>query len=201
MLETLNMKRLILIIFLIFTVLLSAPLPVSAEISQVGIENLQLISPPKVVTINDLSNKAITINSAEDVWLKNIEIVNTVNSVSISADRVTVEQVNIRHTVATEGAAKPADFAASGKQILFNRCKVQGDNLFFFASGARVSGPIVLLNCIFKGNGWIQPHQRWSTGLLVDNCQVPDGGIDFMNRGEMGCGFADLRFHLTIKND
>jgi hypothetical protein len=24
--------------------------------------------------------------------------------------------------------------------------------------------------------------------LLVDNCEVPDGGIDFMNRGEYGSG-------------
>jgi hypothetical protein len=29
---------------------------------------------------------------------------------------------------------------------------------------------------------------RWATGALVDNCQVPDGGIDFMNRGIMGSG-------------
>jgi len=45
-----------------------------------------------------------------------------------------------------------------------------------------------LLNCTFRGNGWIQPHQRWATGLLVDGCYVPDGGIDFMNRGAMGSG-------------
>ena len=160
----------------------------TGEISQIGIENLLLVSAPKVVTINDKSNKAFSISNAADVWLRNIEIVNTVNSVSINANRVTLEQVNIRHTVATEGAAKPADFAASGSQILFSRCKVQGDNLFFFATGARVSGPIVLLHCVFNGKGWIQPHQRWSTGVLVDNCQVPDGGIDFMNRGVMGSG-------------
>ena len=46
----------------------------------------------------------------------------------------------------------------------------------------------MLLNCVFNGKGWIQPHQRWATGLLVDGCKVPDGGIDFMNRGEMGSG-------------
>ena len=86
------------------------------------------------------------------------------------------------------GAAKPADLNGSGPQLLFNRCTITGDNLFFFATGPKVTGPIVLLNCIFKGNGWIQPHQRWSTGLLVDGCQVPDGGIDFMNRGAMGSG-------------
>jgi len=47
---------------------------------------------------------------------------------------------------------------------------------------------VVVLNCIFRGNGWIQPHQRWATGLLIDKCEVPDGGIDFMNRGVMGSG-------------
>jgi len=160
----------------------------TGEISQVGIENLRIISPPKIVTITEKFNKALSINDVADVWLKNIEIINTINSVSVSGDRVTIENVNISHTVATEGSAKPADFTAGGKQILFDRCTIKGDNLFFFVTGARVSGPIVLLNCTFKGNGWIQPHARWATGLLVDNCQVPDGGIDFMNRGEMGSG-------------
>jgi len=160
----------------------------SGEIAQVGVENLRIVSPPKVVTITERSNKGLSINGATDSWLKNLEIVNTTNSVSIGGNRITAENVSILHSVATEGAAKPADFTASGKQILFNRCAVKGDNLFFFVTGARVSGPIVLLNCVFKGNGWIQPHARWSTGLLVDGCQVPDGGIDFMNRGEMGSG-------------
>jgi hypothetical protein len=72
--------------------------------------------------------------------------------------------------------------------VLFNRCTITGDNLFFFATGPKVTGPQVLLNCVFRGNGWIQPHQRWATGLLIDGCQVPDGGIDFMNRGAMGSG-------------
>jgi hypothetical protein len=34
----------------------------------------------------------------------------------------------------------------------------------------------------------VWPHQRWSTGLLVDGTQVPEGGIDLMNRGAMGSG-------------
>jgi hypothetical protein len=52
-----------------------------------------------------------------------------------------------------------------------------------------VPGPNVLLNCTFSGHGSrIQPHQRWSTGLLVDNCTMADGGIDFMNRGVAGSG-------------
>ena len=29
---------------------------------------------------------------------------------------------------------------------------------------------------------------RWTTGMLLDNCSLPDGGIDFKNRGSMGSG-------------
>jgi hypothetical protein len=160
----------------------------SGELSQIGIENLRIVSPDQSVTINEGSHKAFIMSGISDGWAKNIEIFNTVNSVSITSKRITVEKVSIVHSLPTIGAAKPADFNGSGSQVLFNRCSVQGDNLFFFATGAKISGPVVLLNCIFRGDGWIQPHQRWSTGLLVDECEVPGGGIDFMNRGEMGSG-------------
>jgi len=160
----------------------------TGEISQIGVENLRIVSAPKVATITESNNKGINVNGAADVWLKNIVIINTINSVGINANRVTAENISIQHTVATIGSAKPADFVSGGRQILFDRCNIKGDNLFFFATAARVTGPTVLLNCVFKGNGWIQPHQRWATGLLVDGCKVPEGGIDFMNRGEMGSG-------------
>ncbi|MFI5453352.1 hypothetical protein ACHMWN_14490 [Pedobacter sp. UC225_61] len=155
---------------------------------QIGIENFRIISAPQSVTITEGSNKAFTLSGVTDAWAKNIDVFNTVNSVSVTGKRITVENVNIVHNLPTIGAAKPADLNGSGQQILFNKCTIQGDNLFFFGTGAKVTGPVVLLNCVFKGNGWIQPHQRWATGLLVDNCEVPDGGIDFMNRGSMGSG-------------
>jgi hypothetical protein len=129
-------------------------------------------------------------NGVSDAWLRDIVVEDTVNSVGLgnSVNRVTVERVSVRHSVATKGAAKPADFSINGAQILFNRCSSTGSNLFYFVTGARVPGPNVLLNCTFHGNGHIQPHARWATGLLVDGCQVPESGIEFMNRGEMGSG-------------
>lgn len=160
----------------------------SGMLYQIGISDFKIVSPSQSVTITEGSNKAFTLSGVTDAWAKNIDIVNTVNSVSVTGKRITVENLNIFHDAPTIGAAKPADLNGSGQQLLFNKCSIQGDNLFFFGTGAKVTGPVVLLNCIFKGNGWIQPHQRWATGLLVDNCQVPDGGIDFMNRGVMGSG-------------
>ncbi|HOI49444.1 MAG TPA: hypothetical protein PK167_09080, partial [Prolixibacteraceae bacterium] len=40
----------------------------------------------------------------------------------------------------------------------------------------------------FTGNGHLEGHQRWTTGILFDNCQVQEGGIDLKNRGSMGSG-------------
>ena len=158
------------------------------EPSQIGVEDLRIVSPAQQVTINDGHHRALTISGIADGWARNLDIFNTVNSISITGRRITIDNINIMHEVPTIGAAKPADLNGSGPQVLFNRCTITGDNVFYFATGPKVTGPVVLLNCVFRGNGWIQPHQRWSTGLLVDGCQVPDGGIDFMNRGAMGSG-------------
>jgi hypothetical protein len=63
----------------------------------------------------------------------------------------------------------------------------------------------VVLNCRFLGDGHIAPHQRWSTGLLIDSTEVPGGGIDLMNRGEMGSGHGwpigwSLAWNCTAKS-
>ena len=87
------------------------------------------------------------------------------------------------------GASKPTDFSIEGSQILIDRCKITGDNMYFVWTASLKPGPNVILNSTFRGHGSrVQPHMRWSTGLLVDNCSVPDGGIDLMNRGVMGSG-------------
>lgn len=160
----------------------------SGELTQIGIENLRINSPKQSVTISEGSNKAFTMSGVSDAWARNIEVFNTVNSISVTGRKITVDSLSIVHELPTIGAAKPADINGSGQQLLFNHCYISGDNLFFFGTGAKVTGPVVVMNSIFKGNGWIQPHQRWATGLLIENCQVPDGGIDFMNRGSMGSG-------------
>jgi hypothetical protein len=160
----------------------------SGELSQTGIEDLGISCVPQAVTINEGHHRAFEMSGVTDGWARKIVISNTVNSISVTGRRITVEDIILKHDSASLGAAKPADINGSGAQLLFNRCSSTCDNVFFFGTGAKVTGPIVLLNCVFHGHGWIQPHQRWATGLLIDDCDVPDGGIDFMNRGEMGSG-------------
>jgi F5/8 type C domain len=157
------------------------------RLTQIGIENLHIQSPPQRVNHTQALYSAIRLYG-QDCWLRNLVIDETMNSVSVGGWRITLDNVTVNRKALHLGASKPAEFAPNGDQILLNRCSVNADNVWFAATGGGHSGPIVLLNCAFSGNGRIEGHMRWSTGMLCDNCVLPDGGIDFKNRGEMGSG-------------
>jgi hypothetical protein len=162
---------------------------VTGGISEVGIENLSIRSPSQPVEITAEHHSGIELEGVTDCWVRDVMLENTVGSVDVrGARRVTVTGVRMNHSTPTKGAAKPADIGIAGSQILIDRCSGRGDEVFYVATSSRVTGPNVVLGCDFRGKGWIQPHMRWATGLLVDNCQVPEGGIDLINRGIYGSG-------------
>lgn len=156
-------------------------------VSQSGVENLHIQAPPMEMSYEQAPYSALRING-RDCWAKNLLIEETMNSVGVNGSRITLEEIKITRTVPNVGASKPAEFAPNAGQILLNRCSSYGDNIWHVATGACQAGPIVLLNCTFGGAGHLEGHQRWTTGILLDNCQVPEGGIDLKNRGSMGSG-------------
>jgi hypothetical protein len=158
-----------------------------ARLTQVGVENLRIESPPQAVNHTQELYTAMRI-FGEDCWVRDVNIFETMNSVSLGGRRITLQRVTVTRKAMHQGASKPAEFAPNGDQILLDRCAVNADNVWFAATGGGHSGPIVFLNCAFTGNGHIEGHMRWTTGMLLDNCTLTDGGIDFKNRGAMGSG-------------
>lgn len=156
-------------------------------VSQSGVEDLHIKAPAMETSWEEMPYSALRIYG-EDCWARNLLIEETMNSVATGGRRITLEKVVVTRSVPNVGSSKPAEFAPNATQVLMNRCSSHGDNIWHAGTGAGIAGPIVLLNCTFSGNGHIEGHQRWTTGILVDNCQVPDGGIDFKNRGSMGSG-------------
>ena len=126
--------------------------------------------------------------SGEDCWVRDVAIDETMNSVGVGGRRITLQSVSVTRKALHEGSSSPAEFAPNGTQVLLDRCSVTADNVWFVATGGGVSGPIVLLNCDFRGHSRAESHQRWSTGMLYDNCRAPEGGIELRNRGSMGSG-------------
>jgi len=164
---------------------------VTGQIAEVGVESLRIVAPARSVDLGVTPEyDGLKLEDAVDSWLRSVAFEETTNSVDIGhgVERVTVLQSSTVQHVPVSSSAKPFDFSCNGTQILFDRCTGSGDSVFYVATQRQQQGPVVVLHCRFTGNGHIQPHQRWSTGLLVDSSEVPGGGIDLMNRGMMGTG-------------
>jgi hypothetical protein len=163
---------------------------VSGQIAQVGVEGLRFVAPKQSIALGQPEYSGMQVRDVIDSWVQSVTWEETTNGVSVNpgSERITFLKCDLEQHVPITSSAKPADFACNGSQILFDRCTGSGDSTFYFATQDREQGPIVVLHCRFLGNGHMQPHQRWFTGLLIDNCEVPGGGIDLMNRGEMGSG-------------
>lgn len=164
---------------------------VTGQVTGVGVENLRIVAPNRSVNLNEEPEfDGIQMDNVVDSWLRSLALEDTTNSVRIGkgAERLTIEAVDVHQDAAVTSRAKPFDFSVNGSQILLDRCSGRGDKVFYVATQSGSEGPVVVLHCRFSGGGAIEPHQRWSTGLLVDGCEVPDGSINLMNRGEMGTG-------------
>jgi hypothetical protein len=171
-----------------------APYTFAGRISEVGIEHLAIVAPNQAVT--GTLYQAVTVNSVQDGWLRDLHIQDTENSVTLSNTnkQITLDSVNVVHTYAQTNSAAPADFALSGTQILANNCSVTGHgNTWPFVAQAEVTGPVVVLKGYADDRGFA-PHQRWATGLLCDSCQFPSSytadksGVSYSNRGDFGSG-------------
>jgi hypothetical protein len=164
---------------------------VTGRIAGVGVENLEIRAPDRSIAYRvDGEFDGIEMDNVVDSWLRYVALVDTTDSVRIDqhAERLTIFGVNVQQHSIVTSHAQPFDFRVSGSQILLDRCTGQGDRVTYVGTQSRSEGPVVVLHCRFSGGGRIEGHQRWSTALLIDGCEVPDGDLDLRNRGEMGTG-------------
>ena len=166
------------------------------RLHEVGVEGLRITAPFEDIPITGPQFTALRIDAAEDAWVRDLDIRETQNGITIgaAAKRVTFDNVRIAHSEAHSGAAAPADFAIQGTQILLNRCAVTGEGTWPVVTQAQVMGPNVVLNFAADHAG-IAPHQRWATGLLVDGARLPGAterkqGLAFSNRNTAAAAMA-----------
>jgi hypothetical protein len=104
------------------------------RIRQCGVENLRIESPAQAVNHGKALYYALRING-EDCWAKDINAMETMESVGVGGRRITLQQINVVRRALHQGASKPAEFAPNGGQILLDRCSVAGDTIWFVALG------------------------------------------------------------------
>jgi hypothetical protein len=166
----------------------------AGRISQVGLEDLRVVGPAVDVPITDPQYTVLQMNDVIDAWVRNIAVQDTQNSFSIDgrAKRVTLENVNVTHTVPHTGDGM-ADFSISGTQTLVDRCSSNGSGSWPIVTQGQETGPIAVVHFVSDQPSGISPHQRWATGLLADASQFPNSpkgtpGVAFWDRGIHGSG-------------
>ena len=161
------------------------------RLSHCGIESLQIVSPPHNGTLKAGKNISVAFKGdTEDCWVRDLVMRETLNNVQVwGGRRITITEAHSYHDSTVEkGAGYPADISIRGSQVLVDRCSSHGLGGFYVATLNQAAMLNVVLNCTFEGEGSIQPHMHWSTGLLIDSCHIPDGRIDLINRHSSGSG-------------
>ncbi|MGE4488014.1 MAG: hypothetical protein AB7E95_00540 [Kiritimatiellales bacterium] len=160
------------------------------RLSHVGLEHLKIEAPPVAA-----SYVSVNMDKVRDSWVRDVVIQDGVNCFVMGKQtkRITVDEVTIQHTVSSAASAPPADFSCTGTQILFNKCRSLGAGSWPFVTQSAGTGPIVLLSFYSTQTAGISPHQRWTTGILADHCDLPNApettqGISYRNRRTAGSG-------------
>lgn len=178
------------------------------RISQVGAEGFSVIANPQNVNITQPQFSGLSMNAVMNAWIRDVIFEDTQNTISISPSvkQTTLDSVTVIHTKPHTGDG-PADFALSGTQLFINNsavrkvcdytadpnCDPTSTGTWAAVTQSRVTGPVVLLNFYGEDRGF-DPHQRWATGLLCDNCTFPNShtadkaGIAYSDRGILGSG-------------
>ncbi|HEY0308096.1 MAG TPA: hypothetical protein VGB94_08045 [Acidobacteriaceae bacterium] len=172
------------------------PYTFAGRISQVGVENFRAIAPAVIGVVGDPTYQLVTTTAVINAWIRNLAAQDTLQSVNIGSEskQVTVSNIAITHTITQTGSSQFEEFyIAQGTQILMDTVSDTADDMYFFATSSETQGPNVLRNASFAGDMTIEPHQRWATGLLVENTTVnrgasSQGGINFWDRGTYGTG-------------
>lgn len=172
----------------------------SDRIGHIGVENLRGVSEfDRTVTAEHGREKTkyfsdenhgwdfITINNAENVWVKNITALYFgYSAVNIRrAKWVTVEDSKCLEMVSQITGGRRYSFNVDGQLNLILRCEAESGR-HDFVVGGRVCGPNAFVHCKARNTfASSEPHHRWSTGGLFDNIKAP---LAIQDRQYMGSG-------------
>lgn len=126
-----------------------------------------------------------------DSWVRDLTLTSFNSFIQVHRDaaRITIQDVKMDRTRDISGSALPIDILLAGSQVLVQDCSQTGlatARCFTVATDSLAAGPNAILRHSSSSNEQtIYPHERWATGLLVEDTAVP---VLFVNRGTKGSG-------------
>jgi len=168
------------------------------RVQNVGLQHLEILAPIVATSTGSAIYSAVNMQNAFNSWILDVVGQETQNAFTIDQNtrQVTLEKVINNLSTAQTAGAGSADFAVTGTQIFVDNCQSNGSGDWPLLTQSGGTGPIAVLNFSSTQHGGIGGHQRWTTGLLVDNATLPNApsatpGIAFLNRGlGVGQGWA-----------
>ncbi len=163
------------------------------RLSQVGIENLQLVSAydAKRPKDEDHAWMGVTLEYVRDAWIRGVtfrHFSGAAVSVWENASRVTVADCVSLEPVSEDGGWRRHTFFTAGQQTLFLRCYSEHGR-HDFSVGHCAAGPNAFVHCdarvALHDSG---PIGAWATGVLYDNVNIDGRGLRLGYRG------TDLQF-------
>jgi hypothetical protein len=172
----------------------------TTRLENVGLEHLQIISPPQTICFESaaLINSTLLMTGLKNGWVRDVVTQDMQNGINIGpqAQEVTVEDVTNTHTVTTPGEGLYFEYTVGGTQVLLQRVHAKGDHIFYMATQSGLDGaqgPNVLYDSSFQtlnvdgsvgmapascpsgsySDSAIEPHQRWATGSPDRQCASP----------------------------
>ncbi len=172
----------------------------SGRIERVGLESMRIAMPVTSWSSPGGNGgppdwfEVVSIFAVQNGWVRDIAATNVSNGIMVgnTSKWVTIESSAMSRARSDDpSGARPFHYSIAGQQILIQRCSSDGAHVFSYATQARTPGPNVVLHSNATGTpSDLQPHQRWATGLLVDNLGPRSGGagVEFIDRGIDGTG-------------
>ena len=163
-----------------------APYTWPGRISQVGVENLRIVSDchPRRPKDEDHRWMALTFENVEDAWARRIVAEHFVSSLAAvweTARRVTVEDCKNLAPVGEIGGYRRLAFQTLGQQTLFQRCWSE-EGWHDFSVGPLAAGPNAFVQCwAERPHSWSGALGGWSCGTLFDRTTVASAPIKFTN--------------------
>ena len=166
------------------------PYTFEGRISEVGMENMRLVSTYSSDTDEQHGWAAIEVKAAEHCWVQNVVSVHFGYScvhLGASAKNISVQDCTCLDAISIITGGRRYSFNCDGQLNLFRNCTARNGR-HDFVTGGRVCGPNVFVYCnATLTHADIGPHHRWATGTLYDNV-TSDGAINAQDRGNWGTG-------------
>lgn len=163
------------------------------RISQVGIENLRLVSAYDTADKKDEDHcwMAITLEDVQDAWVRQVVFEHFAGSAVFALStsrRITVEDCESLEPVSEIGGQRRNTFWIDGQQTLFQRLYSEY-GYHDFAVGFCAAGPNAFVQCKahlpYSFSGSID---SWASGVLFDNVRSDGGALIFKNLGQYDHG-------------